>query len=126
MEKIKIFLKSFAVLDWFSTKNKTKATGSSNLVTKNTNKAPTFKTRFHNINESFRNYTPEELEKIVKENQKGKFDNNDAQANKSESKQELRVQAIKNVNANTFLTVIEGDPFWEKQIEDEIERLSKK
>ena len=109
-----------------STKNKTKATGSSNLVTKNTNKAPTFKTRFHNINESFRNYTPEELEKLVKENQKGKFDNNDAQANKSESKQELRVQAIKNVNANTFLTVIEGDPFWEKQIEDEIERLSKK
>lgn len=109
-----------------STKNKTKATGSSNLVTKNTNKAPTFKTRFHNINESFRNYTPEELEKLVKENQKGKFDNNDAQANKSESKQELRVQAIKNVNANTFLTVIEDDPFWEKQIEDEIERLSKK
>ena len=109
-----------------STKNKTKATGSSNLVTKNTNKAPTFKTRFHNINESFRNYTPEELEKLVKENQKGKFGNNDAQANKSESKQELRVQAIKNVNANTFLTVIEGDPFWEKQIEDEIEKLSKK
>lgn len=89
--------------------------------------APKVVTRFHNINESFRNYTPEELEKLVKENQKGKFDNNDDEvtgANKSESKQELRAQAIKNVQANNLLTVIEGDPLWEKQIEDEIERLS--
>lgn len=111
-----------------ATKNKTKATGSSNPVAKNTNKAPAFKTRFHNINESFRNYTPEELEKLIEENQKNKFaDNNDDEvtgANKSESKQELRAQAIKNVQANNLLTVIEGDPLWEKQIEDEIERLS--
>ena len=68
------------------------------------------------------------MEKLVKENQKNKFaDNNDDEvtgANKSESKQELRAQAIKNIQANNLLTVIEGDPLWEKQIEDEIERLS--
>ena len=32
-----------------------------------------FKTRFHNINESFRNYPPDELEKLLREAQKGKF-----------------------------------------------------
>ena len=32
-----------------------------------------FKTRFHNINETFRNYPPDELEKLLREAQKGKF-----------------------------------------------------
>lgn len=32
-----------------------------------------FKTRFHNINESFRNYDPVELEKLLLESQRGKF-----------------------------------------------------
>ena len=32
-----------------------------------------FKTRFHNINQTFNKYTPEELEKVLKESQKGKF-----------------------------------------------------
>lgn len=36
-------------------------------------KALAVKTRFHNINESFRNYSPEELTKLIKENQKDKF-----------------------------------------------------
>lgn len=31
------------------------------------------KTRFHNINETFNKYTPDELEKILQESQKGKF-----------------------------------------------------
>lgn len=31
------------------------------------------KTRFHNINESFRDFEPDELEKLLKESQKGKF-----------------------------------------------------
>ncbi|MBQ6631816.1 MAG: hypothetical protein IJH55_06880 [Romboutsia sp.] len=31
------------------------------------------KTRFHNINQSFEKYTPEELEKLLKENQEDKF-----------------------------------------------------
>lgn len=103
-------------------KPKNKKTSSSNSASK----VPVFKTRFHNISESFRNYEPKELEKIVKESQKGKFDKkNTIETNDSEYKQKLREQAIKNLNDNNFLTVIEGDPFWEKQIEDEIEKLSK-
>ncbi|MPL91664.1 hypothetical protein SDC9_37740 [bioreactor metagenome] len=108
-----------------ATKNKTKATGSSTSRSENTksNKAPT-RFHFNYGNESFRNFSDEELEKKLKESQQDKFNNDDVQANESESNQDLRAQAIKNVNANNFLTVIEGDPFWEKQIEDEIKRLS--
>jgi (2Fe-2S) ferredoxin len=41
----------------------------------NTYKAfiPQVKTRFHNINQSFDKYDPDELERILKESQKGKF-----------------------------------------------------
>lgn len=42
-------------------------------------KAPKVKTRFHNINESFRNYTPEELEKGLRDAQKDEFKNTDTQ-----------------------------------------------
>lgn len=41
--------------------------------TSNNNSVPKVKTRFHNINESFRNYTPEELTKMIKEGQNEKF-----------------------------------------------------
>jgi Cdc6-like AAA superfamily ATPase len=34
---------------------------------------PRVKTRFHNINQTFDKYDPDELEKILKESQKGKF-----------------------------------------------------
>lgn len=37
------------------------------------NNTKPFKSRFHNINESFRNYSPDELERLLKESQKGKF-----------------------------------------------------
>lgn len=42
---------------------------------KTSNKSPAFKTRFHNINETFRDYEPQELEKSLKESQKDKFSN---------------------------------------------------
>lgn len=52
----------------------------SNSINKDKNFIPNYnfeikekKTRFHNFNERGINYTPEELEKILKENQKGKF-----------------------------------------------------
>ncbi|SCI10599.1 Uncharacterised protein [uncultured Clostridium sp.] len=35
---------------------------------------PRVKTRFHNINQTFTNYSPDELEKLLMESQKGKFD----------------------------------------------------
>ncbi|MGL5312595.1 MAG: DnaD domain protein [Peptostreptococcaceae bacterium] len=35
--------------------------------------SPTVKTRFHNINQTFTKYTPEELEKLLQESQKDKF-----------------------------------------------------
>ena len=41
--------------------------------TKSNNDIPKVKTRFHNINERFRNYPPDELEKLLREAQKGKF-----------------------------------------------------
>jgi hypothetical protein len=37
------------------------------------NEVPQVKTKFHNINESFRNYSPDELKQIIKESQKSKF-----------------------------------------------------
>ena len=40
---------------------------------KSNKKAPVVKTRFHNINESFRNYSEDELVEVIKESQKGKF-----------------------------------------------------
>ena len=50
---------------------------SSNGRSNSQNKAPAFKTRFHNINEHFREYEPNELEKLLKEGQRDKFGNND-------------------------------------------------
>ncbi len=38
-----------------------------------TTSQPTVKTRFHNINQTFTKYSPEELEKILQESQKNKF-----------------------------------------------------
>lgn len=51
--------------------NQTK-TKSDNSISKN-NANMQVKTRFHNINETFRNYSPDELEKLLLESQKGKF-----------------------------------------------------
>ena len=59
-----------------------KGTGSS--VSKN-NKAPIRKTSYHNINESFRDYTPAELKNQIKENQ-----------SKFETKKETKVKIDKN------------------------------
>lgn len=109
-------------------KNKSKSKGSIAPGIKNTTKAPApKKTVFHNINETFRNYEDDELELLLKESQKDKFNakSNTVGSNESQPKHDLRVQAIKNVQANNFLTVIEGDDFWEKLIADEIERMSK-
>lgn len=118
-EKIKV--KSY---NYFKATLENKINDSKRLETNvNTTKSKYPKTRFHNINESFRNYQPEELEKKLKDSQQDKFDNDEVRTKEGGFNQELRVQAIKNVQATNFLTVIEGDPLWEKQIEDEIERL---
>lgn len=45
----------------------------SSSSTNNKTTMPTVKTRFHNINQTFTKYTPEELEKILQESQKDKF-----------------------------------------------------
>ncbi|WP_312288090.1 hypothetical protein [Terrisporobacter sp.] len=60
----------------YKQKAKRKSTGSSAPETKATNETTSFKTKRNSqncLNESFRNYTPEELEKLLKESQKGKF-----------------------------------------------------
>ncbi|RIZ58421.1 hypothetical protein CHH45_11385 [Paraclostridium bifermentans] len=43
------------------------------IIGKTNNFIPSVKTRFHNINQSFKKYAPEQLEKILQESQKGKF-----------------------------------------------------
>ena len=43
------------------------------VPTNNESFTPKIKTRFHNINETFRNYEPDELERLLIESQKGKF-----------------------------------------------------
>ncbi|SCI08940.1 Uncharacterised protein [uncultured Clostridium sp.] len=46
----------------------------SNNTSKNSKQfVPTVKTRYHNINQTFTNYEPDELEKLLQESQKGKF-----------------------------------------------------
>lgn len=90
----------------------------------NSNKAPQVKTRHHIITDRTKDYAPAELEKLLKESQKDKFVDS-LENNIADSVNHLREQALKNVQANNFLTVIEGDPFWEKLISEEIERLSK-
>jgi len=44
-----------------------------NKISKSNTNVPTVKTRFHNINQTFNKYNPEELEKILLESQKDKF-----------------------------------------------------
>ena len=43
---------------------------------KSKNNVTQLKTRFHNINQSFEKYTAEELERMLLENQKSKFNEN--------------------------------------------------
>lgn len=43
------------------------------IISKTNNSIPSVKTRFHNINQSFKKYAPEQLEQILQESQKGKF-----------------------------------------------------
>lgn len=65
-----------------ATKNKTKATGSSAPETKTTNGITSFKVKRNSqncINETFRNYQPQELEKNLKDSQQDKFKNKDTQ-----------------------------------------------
>ena len=44
-----------------------------NSIHKNEKSIPRVKTRFHNVNETFNKYTPEQLEAILLESQRGKF-----------------------------------------------------
>ena len=52
---------------------KRKSQAKKSTSTKNTTSPSTVKTRFHNINQTFTKYTPEELEKLLQESQKDKF-----------------------------------------------------
>lgn len=56
----------------FPLKEQNKFSANSSVNKNNNNIQP--KTRFHNINETFRQYEPDELERLLKESQKGKFD----------------------------------------------------
>ena len=64
----------FSLLEKIYNDDKNFVPGNRNNVS---NKAPAFKTRFHNINETFREYSPEDLEKGLKAAQQDKFKNTD-------------------------------------------------
>ena len=50
-----------------------KAIQNKNSIHKHEKPIPRVKTRFHNVNETFNKYTPEQLEAILLESQRGKF-----------------------------------------------------
>lgn len=61
-------------LEDFKTKKEAeKKTKAAKSKTKTEAKTQAVKTRFHNINERFRDYDPNELEKLLKQSQEGKF-----------------------------------------------------
>ena len=68
---------------------------------KSKNNVTQLKTRFHNINQSFEKYTAEELERMLLENQKNKF-NNDKVTTIShiESKETNSVECREEFNSN--------------------------
>ncbi|RDY23456.1 DnaD domain protein [Romboutsia maritimum] len=59
--------------DEFKQKMESKKNTSNNNSSNSKNSIPKVKTRFHNINQTFTKYTPEELEKLLRESQKDKF-----------------------------------------------------
>lgn len=54
-------------------KRKSETKKASNNANKNNSNNQHVKTRFHNINQTFAKYSPDELEKMLQESQKGKF-----------------------------------------------------
>ena len=59
--------------DFKAKKEAEKKTKAAKSKTKTEAKTQAVKTRFHNINERFRDYDPNELEKLLKQSQEGKF-----------------------------------------------------
>lgn len=53
--------------------HKRKSESKHKTSTQNKQTVPAVKTRFHNINQTFKKYDPDELEQLLKESQKGKF-----------------------------------------------------
>ena len=73
-----------------------------NFVTKSEKAyTPKVKTRFHNINERFRDYEPEDLEKLLKESQKDKF-----KKTSSEGVELIVSDSIKDLISNIHLSKI--------------------
>ena len=57
----------------FKQKIESKKSNASSTNSTNKGSIPKVKTRFHNINQTFTKYTPDELEKLLRESQKDKF-----------------------------------------------------
>nr|UWF89294.1 MAG: Replication initiator protein A (RepA) N-terminus [Bacteriophage sp.] len=70
--------------------------------TSNNNSTGTPKTRFHNINETFKNYQPDELEKMLKEGQQDKLKNKD-------NTQEVDMDAIREIAIDILQERINSD-----------------
>ena len=70
-----MMLKTLDELKVFEEEYKKKKTEEKKQILSNNTKSsnPTVKTRFHNINQTFNKYSPDELEKILQESQKNKF-----------------------------------------------------
>ena len=82
-------------LEDYKAKNKTKETN------KRKDYSKPVKTRFHNINERFKDYEPEDLEKLLKESQKNKF-----KKSSSEGVELIVSDSMKDLISNIYLSKI--------------------
>ena len=79
------------------------------------------KTRYHNINQTFNKYEECELEDLLRENQRGKF-NNLIQEDESNEISNYIEQAIADLQSETTLKV-ENNSIWKNAIEDRAREL---
>ena len=106
-----------------SVKGQPKPKKSTSGITKPTKevKSTSPKTRYHNINQTFKKYKDDELEKILQESQKGKF-TDQAPEDKTKTIEDYIELAIKELQSETSLKV-ENNSMWRKFIEDKAREL---
>ena len=84
-------------------------------------KTQKLKTRYHNINQTFNKYEECELENLLRESQKGKF-NNLVQEDEPKTINNYIERAIADLQSETMLKV-ENNSIWKKAIEDRAREL---
>lgn len=111
LEKIYKDDKNFAIYE--SSKNNSNKKESSQVKTKNN--------KFHNFDETFINYSENELDKIIEKSQNEKFKLNNTENNVDDKN--LINKAIELLQAETVLTVNPDDRYWAYEIKKKVQEL---